>query len=121
VEAVDPEVQAVSPPRASGSAGGDAGAAVSEASAAKEVPKPSQPVDRDALFKLLSMGRGTVLEEYTVSDMLGKGAFARVYKAVKTGFAPVAMKIYKDRRGLEDAMEEGLAYARLNPTRISYR
>mgnify|MGYP000538640833 CR=1 FL=1 len=47
--------------------------------------------------------------------MLGTGTFARVYKAVKTGYAPAAMKVYKDRSGLVDALEEGLADARVCP------
>ena len=112
LEAVDPEVQAASQPRASGSAGGDAGAAVSAA-----VDLPSQPVDRDALFKLLSMGRISVLQEYTISDVLGTGTFARVHKAVKKGYAPVALKIYRDKNNLVDALEEAIAYARVCPHR----
>ena len=112
VGAVVPEVQAASQPRASGSAGGDAGAAVSAA-----VDLPSQLVDRDALFELRSMGRISVLQEYTISDVLGEGTFARVYKAVKKGYAPVAMNIYRDKTNLVDALEEAPAYAGVCPHR----
>ena len=58
-----------------------------------------------------------VLQEYTVSDVLGTGTFARVHTAVKTGYAPVAMSIYRDKNNLVDALEEAPAYARVCPHR----
>ena len=48
---------------------------------------------------------------------MGEGTFARVYIAVKKGYAPVAMNIYKDTTSLVDALEEALAYARVWPHR----